>query len=71
MSVTVGNNRHHGTEAEKAFLDNLGRWHQGNLLRVELLRRYVQAMDKRKDWGAVNRYEIEAYAMVLIAQEAR
>ena len=53
------------THNEMEFINNLSEWNEmrySGLNHRQLLKRYVGAIDNRKDWGDVDKSEIKAYA---------
>jgi hypothetical protein len=64
--VTV--NRNWTTENEKEWLDNLGTHRRNGLPKKESLEKYLEANEKRTDWGSINK-EVLAYAKELLERE--
>jgi hypothetical protein len=56
----------HTTAQEKAFLDGLGKWSAASGGRTGLLLNYHQAAALRRDWGALDRIQIETYCHRLL-----
>lgn len=64
-------NRNWTTENEKEWLDNLGTHRKNGLSKKESLERYLEASNKRTNWGNIDREEVLTYAKELLEKETK
>lgn len=62
-------NRNWSTENEKDWLKNLGTHRRNSLSKKESLEKYLEASNKRVNWGSINKEEILSYAKELLEKE--
>lgn len=60
--IDPDHNSFHSNVREKKFIDGLGGWAGITKTRRELLRGYIIALDKRVNWGNLEKKEIVKYA---------
>lgn len=60
------------TGVEQNWLNRIGQTHEQTRLmsRAVLLRRYIEAAEKRRDWGAMNRKQVLTHAYCLLLETA-
>lgn len=61
MTWTGGMNSYWSTQCELDFLKKMGMHSSIHAPRKKLLRRYLQAAEKRKNWGGIDKHAILAY----------
>lgn len=65
----VTESRNWTTENEKEWLNNLGTHRRNGLPKKESLEKYLEASEKRTDWGSINKEKVLAYAKELLERE--
>jgi|GEM_PF-6978063 len=58
------------TETEIAYLDKIGKdYPEINRSKIDFLKGYIKAIDKRVSWNGVNRWEVKKHAEMLLQRE--